>query len=60
MIPRLYPKEYTSNQGISELNEITAETEKEEKSLLRKSSSFRKKIDDRLLSSYSKIRGYQC
>ena len=41
----------------SELAEITAETEKEEKVLIKKSKSSRKKIDDRLLSSYERIRG---
>tara|TARA_B110000014_G_scaffold189755_1_gene138562 strand:+ start:455 stop:1207 length:753 start_codon:yes stop_codon:yes gene_type:complete len=41
----------------SELAEITAETEKEEKVLIKKSKSSQKKIDDRLLSSYEKIRG---
>ena len=40
----------------SELSEITAETEKEEKSLIKKSKSSQKKIDDRLLSSYKRIR----
>ena len=41
----------------SELAEITAETEKEEKALMKKSKSSQKKIDDRLLSSYERIRG---
>lgn len=41
----------------SELNEITAETEKEEKALIKKSTTSQKKIDNRLLSSYSRIRG---
>ena len=41
----------------SELAEITAETEKEEKALIKKSKSSQKKIDDRLLSSYQRIRG---
>jgi len=41
----------------SELAEITAETEKEEKALIKKSKSSQKKIDDRLLSSYERIRG---
>ena len=40
----------------SELAEITAETEKEEKALMKKSKSSQKKIDDRLLSSYERIR----
>ena len=41
----------------SELSEITNETEKEEKSLISKSDGVQKKIDDRLLSSYMRIRG---
>ena len=41
----------------SELAEIIAETEKEEKALMKKSKSSQKKIDDRLLSSYERIRG---
>ena len=40
----------------SELNDITSETEKEEKSLLNKSRLAQKKIDDRLFTSYTKIR----
>ena len=42
---------------ISELSAITAETEKEEAALLKKSDASQKKIDDRLLQSYSRIRG---
>ena len=41
----------------SELSAITAETEKEEAALLKKSDASQKKIDDRLLQSYSRIRG---
>ncbi|MGY8989169.1 MAG: zinc ribbon domain-containing protein [Flavobacteriales bacterium] len=41
----------------SELAEITAETEKEEKVLIKKSKISQKKIDVRLLSSYERIRG---
>ena len=41
----------------SELDEITSETEKEEKDLLSKSDKAQKKIDQRLLSSYNRIRG---
>ena len=40
----------------SELAEITSETEKEEKILTKKSKSSQKKIDNRLLSSYQRIR----
>lgn len=39
-----------------ELNEIVAETEKEEKKLLRKSHKAEKIIDDRFLMGYKKIR----
>jgi len=42
---------------ISELSAITAETEKEEATLLKKSDVSQKKIDNRLLQSYSRIRG---
>ena len=40
----------------SELSEITSETEKEEKELMTKSDKFQKKIDQRLLESYKRIR----
>ena len=40
-----------------ELDEITSETEKEEKALLKRSISSQKKIDERLLNAYSRIRG---
>ena len=40
----------------SELSEIISETEKEEKELMKKSEAARKKIDDRILSSYNRIR----
>ena len=40
----------------NELEEITSETDKEEKALMKKSVSAQKKIDDRLFSSYNKIR----
>ncbi|RMA57810.1 zinc ribbon domain-containing protein [Ulvibacter antarcticus] len=39
-----------------ELNEILAETEKEEKSLIKESESFEKKIEDRLINAYKRIR----
>src|SRR5690606_14397409 len=39
-----------------ELNNILAETEKEEEFLLKKSEDFTKKIDDRLLQAYQRIR----
>lgn len=40
----------------SELSEIISETEKEEKELMKRSEAARKKIDDRILSSYNRIR----
>ena len=40
-----------------ELDEITSETEKEEKALLKRSTTSQKKIDERLLNAYSRIRG---
>ena len=39
-----------------ELDEILAETEKEEKSLIKESESFEKKIEDRLINAYKRIR----
>lgn len=39
-----------------ELNDIIAETEKDEKSLLKKSGSASKSIEDRLLAAYSRLR----
>jgi len=39
-----------------ELNEILAETEKEEEALLKKSTSFEKKIEERLVKAYKRIR----
>ena len=39
-----------------ELDEILAETEKEEQTLLKKSESFEKKIEDRLVNAYKRIR----
>ena len=40
----------------SELNEILKETEKEEEALLGKSAEFQKKIEDRLVNAYHRIR----
>lgn len=40
----------------SELNEILAETEKEEKSLIKESEKFEGKIEDRLVNAYKRIR----
>lgn len=39
-----------------ELDEILAETEKEEKALLKKSTTFEKKIEERLIKAYKRIR----
>lgn len=41
----------------SELDSITAETEKEEKDLLKKAEKAEKEIDERLLTAYKRIRG---
>jgi predicted nucleic acid-binding Zn-ribbon protein len=40
----------------SELDEILAETEKEEKALLKESESFEQKIEERLVNAYKRIR----
>lgn len=39
-----------------ELNEILSETEKEEQALIEKSNSYEKKIEDRLINAYKRIR----
>lgn len=39
-----------------ELNDILAETEKEEEALLKKSAEFEKNIEDRLINAYKRIR----
>ncbi|NRA93153.1 MAG: hypothetical protein HRU26_10810 [Psychroserpens sp.] len=39
-----------------ELNEILAETQKEEDALIKKSEDFQKKLDDRLVNAYMRIR----
>jgi hypothetical protein len=39
-----------------ELNEILAETEKEEKALIKKSEDFEKNIEERLIKAYKRIR----
>jgi len=41
----------------SELNEIIEETETDEKNLMEKRESVRKKIDERLMHSYTRLRG---
>jgi predicted nucleic acid-binding Zn-ribbon protein len=40
-----------------ELNDILAETEKEEKALIEKSEEYQSQIEDRLLQAYKRIRG---
>ncbi len=40
-----------------ELDEILAETEKEEKALMKESASYEKQIEDRLINAYKRIRG---
>ena len=40
----------------SELNEILAETEKEEQALIKKSEEFQEQIEERLVSAYRRIR----
>ena len=39
-----------------ELNEILAETEKEEQALINKSTDYEKKIEERLIKAYKRIR----
>ncbi|MES2799351.1 MAG: C4-type zinc ribbon domain-containing protein [Bacteroidota bacterium] len=41
----------------SELDEIIAETQKDEDDLMKKSEAQKKKIDERLLSAYARLRG---
>lgn len=49
-------KEKELKQKKSELEEIIAETEAEEKALLKKSKDAQSKIDERLLAAYNRIR----
>jgi predicted nucleic acid-binding Zn-ribbon protein len=53
---RLKEREEHLKHKQSELDEILAETEKEEQALLKKSSTFEKKIEERLISAYKRIR----
>ncbi|MFD2516589.1 zinc ribbon domain-containing protein [Salinimicrobium flavum] len=48
-------KHLTHKKG--ELDEILAETEKEEKALMAKSEEFQKQIEERLVNAYRRIRG---
>ena len=53
---RLKEREDHLNHKQGELDEILAETDKEEKALLKKSSTYEKKIEDRLINAYKRIR----
>lgn len=44
------------NAKKAELDEIVAETQKDEESLMKKSATARKKIEDRLLKAYDRLR----
>ena len=41
----------------AELDEIVAETQKDEEKLLKKSNEAKKNIDDRLITAYERLRG---
>ncbi len=53
---RLKTREDHLKHKQGELDEILAETEKEEEALLKKSTSFEKKIEERLVKAYKRIR----
>lgn len=53
---RLKEREDHLKHKQGELDEILAETDKEEQALLKKSSSFEKKIEERLIMAYKRIR----
>ena len=53
---RLQEREMHLKHKKDELDAILAETEKEEKELLKKSEEFEKEIDDRLIQAYKRIR----
>jgi len=53
---RLQEREVHLKHKKDELDAILAETEKEEKALLKKSEEFEKDIDDRLVQAYKRIR----
>lgn len=53
---RLEERETHLKHKKSELNAILAETEKEEKALLKKSEDYEKNIEDRLIHAYKRIR----
>ncbi|MCM4173092.1 hypothetical protein DHD32_16550 [Arenibacter sp. TNZ] len=53
---RLGERESHLKHKKSELNAILAETEKEEKALLKKSEEYQSQIEDRLVKAYTRIR----
>ncbi|MCH2489544.1 MAG: hypothetical protein MK211_05280 [Flavobacteriales bacterium] len=53
---RLKEREEHLKHKQNELDEILAETEKEEKALMKESDSYEKKIEDRLVKAYHRIR----
>ena len=54
---RLKERESHLKHKKNELDAIMAETEKEEKALLKKSEEYKKTIEDRLVQAYVRIRG---
>lgn len=54
---RLEDKNTHLSHKKGELNDILSETEKEEQALIEKSGSYEKKIEDRLINAYKRIRG---
>ncbi|QIE60480.1 hypothetical protein G5B37_13180 [Rasiella rasia] len=55
-VARLEARKEHLKHKQSELNEILAETEKEEKALIKESEKFEKKIEERLVNAYKRIR----
>ncbi|MFV0541340.1 MAG: zinc ribbon domain-containing protein [Aestuariibaculum sp.] len=53
---RLKERETHLKHKKGELNDILAETEKEEKALIDKSEDYKKQIEERLVTAYSRIR----
>ena len=47
---------YGRKRIVDELNEILAETQKEEEALIAKAAEFEKQIEDRLVTAYKRIR----
>ncbi|TXE07146.1 hypothetical protein FUA26_13050 [Seonamhaeicola algicola] len=54
---RLKERESHLKHKKGELNDILAETEKEEQALIEKSASYKEQIDERLVAAYDRIRG---